>query len=144
MVIYPDTSFLFSLYGQDTNSEQARKIGGVLKVPFVFTPLHRHELRNAFRLTLFRKLVTPDQCRAVLAAIEDDVKTGALVETPVAWAEVFHTAEALSAGHTETLGTRATDILHVAAASALGAKDFFTFNARQKALAHKAGIKVRP
>ena len=144
MVIYPDTSFLFSLYGQDAHSEQARKMGGALKAPLIFTPLHRHELRNAFRLTLFRKAITPDQCRAVLVTIEDDIKTGALMETPVAWAEVFHTAEALSAGHTETLGTRATDILHVAAASALGAKDFFTFDARQKALAHKAGMNVTP
>lgn len=144
MVAYADTSFFISLYGQDANSASAQNLAATFKTPLAFTPLLRHETRNAVRLAVFRKEITPDESRAVLAAIEADTKTGALVETPVAWAEVFHTAEALSAGHTETLGTRAIDILHVASASALGVKDFFTFDTRQKVLAHKAGMKVRP
>ncbi len=53
-------------------------------------------------------------------------------------------SEALSAAHTEKIGTRAFDVLHVAAAAVLGAKDFYTFDARQKALAVKAGMKVKP
>ena len=52
MVAYGDTSFLFSLYGNDANSAQAWTIGDALKVPLAFTPLHRHELRNAFRLAV--------------------------------------------------------------------------------------------
>jgi predicted nucleic acid-binding protein len=79
----------------------------------------------------------------VLAAIEADFKTGALIEAPVSWVEVYAEAEALSAAHTPKLGIRASDILHVAAA-ALGAKEFYTFDARQKALAVKAGMKVKP
>ena len=144
MVAYADTSFLFSLYGHDANSPQARPMGDTLQAPLAFTPLHRHELRNAFRLAVFRKVMTLERCQAVLAEIEMDTKTGALVETPVAWAEVFAEAEALSAAHTQKLGTRGFDILHVAAAAALGAKDFFTFDARQKTLALKAGMKVNP
>jgi len=50
----------------------------------------------------------------------------------------------LSAAHTETLGTRGFGVLHVAAAVALGIKDFYTFDTRQKALAVKAGMKVKP
>ena len=142
MVVYADTSFLFSLYGNDANSAQARPLGDALKAPLAFTLLHRHELRNAFRLAVFRRVMTPERCHAVLAEIEADTKTGALVETAVAWAEVYAEAEALSAAHTETLGTRGFDVLHVAAAAALGAKDFFTFDTRQKALAMKAGMKV--
>ena len=144
MVAYADTSFLFSLYGHDANSPKARPMGDALKAPLVFTPLHRHELRNAFRLAVFRKALTPDRCQTVLAEIEMDTKTGILVETPVAWAEVFAEAEALSASHTAILGTRATDILHVAAACAAGVKDFLTFDTRQAALARKQGLKVRP
>ena len=64
--------------------------------------------------------------------------------TPVPWPEVFAESETLSAGHTGVLGTRAFDILHVAAAVTLGAKAFYTFDARQAALAKKAGLKVRP
>ena len=64
--------------------------------------------------------------------------------TSVAWAEVYAEAEALSAAHTGKLGTRALDVLHVASAAALGVKEFYTFDARQKALAMKAGMKVKP
>ena len=144
MVAYADTSFLVSLYGQDANSAPAKAIAATLKEPLAFAPLLRHEARNAVRLAVFRKEITPDECQAVLAAIEADTKTGALVVTPVAWAEVYAEAESLSAAHTETLGMRASDVLHVAAAAALGAKAFYTFDTRQKALARKAGMKVKP
>ena len=144
MVGYADTSFLVSLYGRDSNSSESQEIAGKLTGPLAFTPLHRHESRNAVRLAVFRKEITAEECRAVLAAIDADLKTGALVEAPVAWAEVFDQGEALGAAHTERLGTRALDVLHVAAATVLGAREFFTFDTRQKALAAKAGLKVKP
>ena len=144
MVAYADTSFLYSLYGHDANSARARTMGNALKVPLALTPLQRHELRNAFRLAVFRKVMTLERCEAVLAEIAADTKTGVLVETPVSWAEVFARAEGLSAAHSKTLGTRGFDVLHVATAIALGTKDFLTFDARQKTLAVKAGLKVKP
>lgn len=144
MVAYADTSFLYSLYGHDANSTQARTMGNALKIPLALTLLQRHELRNAFRLAVFRKVMTLERCEAVLVAIEADIKTGVLVETPVSWAEVFAGAEALSAAHSKTLGTRGFDVLHVAAAIALGTKDFLTFDSRHKTLAVKAGLKVKP
>lgn len=144
MVVYADTSFLYSLYGHDANSAEARTMGNTLKVPLAFTPLQRHELRNAFRLAVFRKVMTEELFKAVLAEIATDTKTGVLVETPVSWAEVYSEAEALSAAHTKTLGTRGFDALHVAAAIALRSKNFLTFDARQKSLAIKAGLKVKP
>lgn len=144
MVAYADTSFLVSLYGQDANSAAAQEIAANFNAPLAFTPLIRHEARNAIRLALFRKEITAAQCQVVIAAIEADAKTGALAETPVAWAEVYAEAEALSAAHTGRLGTRASDVLHVAAAAVLGVKEFYTFDTRQKALAMKAGMKVKP
>jgi hypothetical protein len=144
MVAYADTSFLFSLYAQDANTAQAARIGGTLQTPLLLTPLQRYEFRNALRLAVFRGDMTPVQGQQLLDTVESDIKTGLLEETPVAWAEVYAKAEALSAAHTEKLGTRALDVLHVASAAALGVKMFFTFDARQKALAVKAGMKVRP
>ena len=144
MVAYADTSFLFSLYVQDAHTVQATRLGGNLDAPLVLTPLQRYELRNAFRLAVFRRDIAADECQRLLEMVEADIKTGALVETPVAWAEVYAEAEALSAAHAETLGTRAFDVLHVAAAAALGAKDFYTFDVRQRALAKRAGMKVKP
>ena len=144
MVAYADTSFLVSLYGQDANSAPAQAIASAFTMPLAYTPFLRHEARNAVRLAVFRKDITLEECQTVLAAIEADIQAGALVETPVAWAEVFAEAEALSAAHTAKVGTRASDVLHVAAAAALGAKTFYTFDTRQRALALKAGMKVKP
>ena len=140
MVVYADTSFLFSLYAQDANTVRAAKIVETLDVSLVLTPLQRHELRNAFRLAAFRADITGDECQKLLETFNADIHSGTLVETPVAWAEVFAEAEALSASHTEKIGSRGFDVLHVAAAAALGAKVFFTFDARQKALAVKFGV----
>ncbi len=144
MVAYADTSFLVSLYGRDANSAPAQELASGLAGPLAFTPFLRHEARNAIRLAVFRKEITPGECQSVIAAIEADIQTGALVETPVAWAEVYAETEALSAAHTAKLGMRASDVLHVAAAATLGVRDFYTFDARQRALAVKAGMKVRP
>ena len=144
MVVYTDSSFLFSLYAQDANTGRAAELAETLHGALIVTPLQRFELRNALRLSVFRGDIAEDECRRLLDLIEADTKTGALVETPVAWAEVYAEAEALSAAHTGKLGTRASDVLHIAAAAALGAKAFYTFDARQKTLAAKAGMKVKP
>ena len=144
MVVYADTSFLVSLYGRDASSEVAQRLAAALKGAFAFTSLHRHEARNALRLAIFRKDITPEECETVIAAMDEDERAGVLVNSPVAWAEVFEQAEALSAAHTRKLGTRAMDVLHVAAAAVLGIGEFLTFDTRQKALARKSGMRVRP
>ena len=144
MVVYADTSFLVSLYGRDASSEEAQQLAMMLKSPFAFTPLHRHEARNALRLAMFRGDVTLEECEDVIATMDEDEKAGVLANSPVAWAEVFDQAEALSASFTPKLGTRAIDVLHVAAASVLGLREFVTFDVRQKALARKVGMTVRP
>jgi predicted nucleic acid-binding protein len=144
MVAYADTSFLVSLYSRDANSGPAQEMASKLSAPLAFTPFLRHEARNALRLAVFRREITPDECQSVLAEMEADARAGALVETPVSWAEVYTEAEALSAAHTAKLGIRASDVLHVASAAAVGAGNFYTFDARQRALAVKAGMKVKP
>lgn len=144
MVAYADTSFLFSLYAQDANTARAAELSATLHGALFVTPLQRFELRNALRLSVFRGDVAVEECRRLLDLIEADIQAGALVETPVAWAEVYAEAEALSAAHTAKLGIRAGDVLHIAAAAALGAKAFYTFDTRQKSLAVKAGMKVKP
>ncbi|MEI8244020.1 MAG: type II toxin-antitoxin system VapC family toxin [bacterium] len=144
MVAYADTSFLFSLYAQDTNTVQAGRTAAAVNAPFILTPLQQHELRNAFRLSVFRGAITAGECQGLIDTLESDIKNGVLCNTPVAWAEVYAEAEALSAAHTGRLGLRASDVLHVASAMALGAREFYTFDVRQKALAVKVGLKVRP
>lgn len=108
------------------------------------TALQRHELRNAFRMAVFRKEITTAQCRAVLALIESDLGTGVLTGCVPTWAELFRSAEVLGAAHTEALGIRFMDLLHVAAARTLGAVLFLTFDVRQRTLARRIGLRVLP
>lgn len=77
-------------------------------------------------------------------AIKADAKVGAFAETPIPWAEVFAAAKDLSATHTGKLGICVSAVLHVASAVVLGVRVFFTFDARQKTLAVKARLKVKP
>lgn len=144
MVVCADTSFLFSLYGNDSHSAGARRIAGEIRAPLVVGPLHRLELRNAFRLAVFRKEITLAQCRAVLANIESDLASGVLAEVTPVWSEILDIAESLSSVHADSLGTRAMDTIHVAMAIAVGASGFYTYDARQALLAKKAGLKVKP
>lgn len=144
MVTYIDTSFLFSLYAQDANTRRATALAESLTAALILTPLQQFELRNALRLAVFRGDIVEDESHQLMDLIDNDIKTGVLVETPVSWAEVYAEAEALSAAHTGAVGTRALDVLHVASAAAIGARNFYTFDARQKTLAVKAGLKVSP
>lgn len=144
MVVYADTSFLFSLYAQDANTFQAAHAAKSRRIVLLYTDFHRHELHNAFRLSLFRGHIDDIECQRLIKQADSDASDGCFLNVPLAWPEVFAAAEALSAAHTGKLGTRAFDILHVAAAVVLGAQAFYTFDARQKALAKKAGLKVKP
>ena len=51
-------------------------------------------------------------------------------------------AERLSVLHSEKLGTRSLDILHVAAALVLGMPGFLSFDRRQSRLAKAVGLHV--
>lgn len=52
MVVYADTSFLFSLYAQDANTAHAAELAGVQQGALVVTPLQRHPV--AQRAATFR------------------------------------------------------------------------------------------
>lgn len=144
MVAYADTSFLFSLYAQDTNTVLAASIAKTFNTGLVVTPLQLFELRNALRLSIFRTDITREEGQTVLALIETDMRTGVLIDATVSWTHVYSEAEKLSANHTHQLGTRSFDIMHVALAITLGARDFYTFDIRQKYLADKAGLRTYP
>ena len=141
---YPDTSFLVSLYLNDANGEAATVFAEENGGPFILTPLVRMEMSNAFRLWQFRKILTPAKVRSVFRDVSEDITSGFLKETPVAWSDLLVEAEKLSSKHTPKTGNRTLDILHVAAAQALGAKRFLSFDQRQRVLAESVGLQVQP
>ena len=81
-----------------------------------FNPLHRLEVRNAIRLAVKRGEMGTDARRSALARIDADLREHLLIHASINWTECLRRAELLSAAHTETLGSRAMDILHVAIA----------------------------
>jgi hypothetical protein len=144
MTVYADTSFLFAVYLPDPNTLKVRDYLKKHRGALVFTSWQRCELSNAIRLAGFRHHCDDAAVVAALEKIEKHVLMGNLEEVPLIWPEVFTTAESISARHTMKLGVRTLDLLHVAAAKAIKAKTFLTFDVRQHALAKAAGLRVGP
>jgi len=139
---YADTGFLCSLYAPDPHTRRAaaRMKRQALPLPFIW--LHKIEFRNALRLRVFRKEISGAQRDGSLNALLAELAGGVLGAAAPALDEVLIESERLSANHSETLGTRLLDIIHVAAALVLGAGEFLSFDLRQKSLAAAAGLKV--
>ena len=143
MVIYPDTSFLFSLYVKEKLTPIAEAYAEKLAKPLIFTPFHRLELRTAFRLRAFRKEVTLDELRLALRRSDEALVNGILQHTPLVWTDALREAERLGEAHLTEIGVRSGDLFHIASAVVLGAQEFVTFDQRQTDLARKAGLKVK-
>ena len=144
MAAYADTSFLARVYTPHADSQKALSWLQRTREPLPFSPLHRHELRNAIRLRVFRSEITAEQRKLAFQEIESDLADSILTHTLIPWTDTFRECEALAAAHTEKLGVRSFDLLHVGLALALKASEFLTYDTRQAALAKVAGLKVKP
>ena len=78
----------------------------------------------------------------MLADLKTDLASGSVVLVPCPWPQVHAAAERLSELYTDIHGHRAMDILHVATAQELGAREFLTFDANQRKLAVAEGLRV--
>jgi predicted nucleic acid-binding protein len=141
---YADSSFLVSCYVVDTNTPQAWAWLSRFGVSLPFTALHALELRNAFKLGIFRGWFTPADAAAAWRNVESDLRGGRLVKTAVKWPVVFRVAARLAENHSITTGTRSLDILHVASAKAVRAREILSFDARQRTLASAVGLRLAP
>ena len=140
MNAYADTGFLCSLYAPDAHTHRAVSRMARQTLPLPVTWLHQLEFRNALRLRVFRGELTPTQRDASLNAMLADLASGVLAHVEPPLADLTTEAERLSALHSETLGTRSLDILHVASALVLGLSTLLTFDHRQHALARAVGL----
>ena len=142
MTAYADTGFICSLHAPDAHTALVAACMGRLKQPLPYTALHRLEFRNALRLRVFRKEISRDQCEFSIQAMLSDLASNIFGFAEVPWSEMLLEAERLSARHSEIIGTRSLDILHVASALVTGSREFLTFDLRQGSLAIAAGLKV--
>jgi predicted nucleic acid-binding protein len=143
VVIYPDTSFLFSLYVVEDGTPVAEAYAEKLDTPLSFTPFHRLELRSALRQRAYRKELTHSELQLALRRSEEHLLEGFLRHTPLIWSDALREAERLGEAHLAEIGARSGDLLHVASAVVLGAQEFLTFDQRQHELARRAGLKVK-
>jgi predicted nucleic acid-binding protein len=149
---YADSSFILRLVAAEADSEAAigeyRRIG---LPPLFFLPLHALEVRNAILQRAFHERRSlPSGGRqhiarerdAALDRLERFLSRRTLLDVALDLDAVIIGATALATAHTERLGARAIDLLHVASALALESEVFFTTDQRQAQLAQAEGLKV--
>ena len=141
---YADSSFLVSLHREDALHDAAIAFLAKAALSLAFTPLHRIEVRNALRNAAASGEMTASDSRLAFRQIDEDLRDGLLMHTPVNWTDIFRRADELSEKHAATEGQRTTDLLHVAIALESSAKTFLSFDIRQRKLAKAAGLKVKP
>jgi predicted nucleic acid-binding protein len=142
MVIACDTSFLFSLYGNDAHSPQALAWIEQCTSAIALSPLTHFEFGNALRFAEFRGLLKRGAATQYWALFEAALAQGRLIVEACNLADVVDEAKRLSAIHTVSGGHRGFDILHVAAALKMGAAEFLTFDGNQKKLAESEGLQA--
>ncbi len=150
MIALPDTSFICAFYRQQDNSPLAAAHAATMKEPLHVTALLVYEFRQSLRLQVWRHSHNPKEgmpladAQAALNRFAADLANGIAVLAPCNFQEVFHRADELSTRHTISGGHRSFDVLHVATALHLGAREFLTFDANQRKLAAAEKLKVKP
>lgn len=150
MIAFPDTSFLCAFYRRQDNSPMAAAHAATMKEPLHVTTLLAYEFRQSLRFQVWRHScnpregMTPAEAQAALNQFEADLANGVAVLAPCSFQDVFRRADQLSARHTISGGHRSFDVLHVATALHLQAREFLTFDANQRKLAAAEKLKVKP
>lgn len=142
MVIVCDTSFLFSLYGNDAHSSKAVAWSAQNTKVIYLNSLTYFEFGNALRFSEFRKVIPPGYAVQYWTGFEAAIAHGRLIVATSNLADVVDEAKRISSRRTLTGGHRGFDILHVASALKLRASHFLTFDINQKKLAEAEGLVV--
>jgi predicted nucleic acid-binding protein len=149
MIAFPDTSFLCAIYRRQDNSPQAAAHFKAMPEALHVSGLLLYEFRQSVRFQV--RLHARDKakgypqadCDRALADLQTDLDTGALAVVTADWPDVHRLAETLSKRHTIAGGHRGLDVLHVATALHLGAREFLTFDTNQRKLAAAQKLKVK-
>ncbi len=150
MIAFPDTSFLCALYVQQDNSPMAAAHFKAMHEVLHVSSLLLYEFRQSVRFQVWLHLQDPRKgypqttAEAALARLQANMDAAAIAVAPADWADIHRLAETISERHTTSGGHRAFDVLHVATALHLGAREFLTFDANQRKLAAAQKLKVRP
>jgi len=152
MRVYADTSFLVRLVTEEPGTAVAvadyRRLG---RPAMFFLPLHSLEVTNAIRQRAFHlRRSTPGGKRTAikretgtaLDLLAKFISRRVFIESSVDMDKAIEVARSLSEKHTERLGCRGFDVLHVALALELECEAFLTSDRIQGALARAEGLDV--
>jgi predicted nucleic acid-binding protein len=150
VIAFPDTSFLCALYVRQDNSAEAAAYFRDMPEVLQLSGLLLYEFRQSVRFQVWlnarnnSKGYPHNVAEAALAKFQANMDAGAMEIVTADWPDVHRLAEALSKKHTITGGHRSFDVLHVATALHLGAKEFLTFDSNQRRLAAAEKLKLKP
>jgi len=152
MRAYADTSFLVKLLTQEPGTATAvadyRRLG---RPAVFFLPLHGLEVANAIRQRAFRqrRRASASERAAIqrerdtsLALLHKFIARRAFNESASDMDAAMERARRLSERHTERLGCRGFDLLHLALALELECDAFLTSDRMQGALGRAEGLDV--
>lgn len=148
MIAYPDTSFLCALYRTQTNSDRALAYRATMSEPLSITLLLQWEFRQSVRFQAYRHGKNPAvgysifEANKMIADLEEDLGNGRVDLHPCDFPATLQTGERISRNRTFSGGHRSFDLLHVATARVLRARDFLTFDANQILLARAEGFAL--
>lgn len=141
-MIYLDTSSLVALYYPEAKSDAIVAHLRKARLPIAFTWLHEVEVTNGLQLQVFRGEAEEATVNATLNQVRHDAEKGILFQCDIPWPAVFQATLRLSRTYSRLLGTRSLDMLHVATAITLEAKEFMTGDERQAKVAEKEGLRL--
>jgi predicted nucleic acid-binding protein len=125
----------------DANSVHASRVISTISGAFYISTFGELELLNAFELKVFRKEVSAAQARSSRKNFESDIENGVFHISGLT-DHIFERSRQVSSQTTAKYGTRAADILHVAAAIELKAESFYSFDIKQRRLAQMVRLKT--
>lgn len=130
------------------NSPQALAYRAEMTEPLHVTRLLLWEFRQSVRFQAFRhshkrQLGYPlHEAEKMISDLNEDLHQGLVVSVEVEFIDILVTGERISKSRTFPGGHRSFDILHVATALELGAKQFLTFDGNQLTLAASERLLV--
>ena len=144
MITWADSSFVVSLYVDDSHTKKAMAYLAANPYAIVLTAFSKTEAQHALRMCAFRGDISERQLIQALMTFERDQDEGFYEPFELEGDSLFQKTAQLSHRHALSPGTRYLDILHVASALLVKSKRFLTFDARQGRLAGSAGLEVKP
>jgi len=147
---FADTSFLFAFYLPRAASEQAIAKMESLQNPAQISSLVRFEFQQAVWFKVWLRAqghplgLSETSAQSVLAAFDLDLERGLWALADSAREAVVTRAERMALDHTPRHGVRAMDILHLAFALQIGAKELMSFDESQRQVALAEGLLLDP